>query len=1115
MKKLYLLVAALLLCTTAIHAQKAKAFGPIKAACHFDQQLNRVLRDNPGAQLEIDGREAAIQQYIKTTGLQKSGSEIIIPVYIKVIYASSTGPENISDDQIMSQLNALNTYFEPYNIKFCLSRRDVSGNLFPGTIPGIYRLSNSGLSTLDVNTELNSLNSSPGGYSMPSSQLNIYIVKDIIDNGQSGTVVGLGSMPGYSTGFDGIVMRYDAFGDINDPLCTSCTLDPSSNQGKILVHEVGHYLGLYHTFMDGCLEVNGGDCQTMGDRVCDTPPVAQQNNGCPVGINTCNESPNLPDDINNYMDYTNESCLNSFSNGQKNRMLATLQLYRFQLISTENLAARGIACINPLLLTSFTAPSYSTCTAGSITFTGATVSGATYSWNFGDPASGPSNTSSLQVASHTFNTAGEYTVTLTLTIGAESVSVSKQVYIVSCTPINTEPNWLFSNRNAFSFQTGVPVQSTITNLSSSHTFHESCAIQHDANGQILFYTNGIRVFNASQTSVNEGNLLRGNTSSNDGALIVPDPAAANTYYVFTKAAEGGLDGFRFTKVTMSGSTPVLSSINTPITFPAGYLTGNDGAIRGTEGIIAIQNCTGYWIITGLRKTETTHFTVVYSLDSTGLHYVSEIETPSGSLYQNSYKASPNGNYVLTGIRSTPALMDFNKNTGVLSNLRPLGNATYNLNGTSGACFSPNSKYIYIPAGNYMRLFQFDVTLPDLVAGREEIGMPMLSTGQMQLGPDNKIYFTKYDMTTLAVIHSPNSKITANNPNACQFSLDGPTTQTQATLALPNVIVAKTATVYNNTISFNAISCLQYRFIANSCATSFSWNFGDPTTGAGNTSSLANPSHTFSGPGVYTVTVMAGSTQMQVQVTVGGTAPVISGSTQACEETANQTSHSTQVDNTLTLQWSIVSGSGSFTGPANYPGVTVAWTSLPGTIRLTVTDANGCVNTTDQVIIQDCGQGENCPASYTFTTPMPVAANTYNASDFILVQDDYTVLPGADVDLFAGKVIVMKKNSWIRNGSDFLAAITPCPQQRSLLGSEEMQQAKLVAYPNPTKGLLQLSGKPIKEVTIFDIIGKEVYHSGYDNVTQATIDMSALLKGLYLVRVVTDTDEVESIKIIKE
>ena len=903
----------------------------------------------------------------KNTNLNTSDLKITIPVVVFVVSSYSGAIENITDTQVISQISALNNYYTNYGISFCLAKKNAIDQNTTGILRAVSPLSNH-----NAQADQQSLNNLFPYY--PSSRyLKIWVVKDINGIG-NGAVQGYATFPGATASLEGIVMRYTAFGDVATCSCT--ILNSQTEKGKILTHEVGHYLGLYHTFHQSCSGMNASTCNLEGDRVCDTPPVANPNNGCPlISTNTCHEtSPDLPDDIHNYMDYVNENCMTQFTGGQKQRMIDVLNTSRSMLVSEENLILTGVACLPSLLSANFKANNYDVCSSNTnpIIFTpGINPIGSTYTWDFGDGTTAQYvSTTQNTTQTHIYNVANDlpYNVQLTVSNGINSVTNTKQIFVNNCTPIlNPDSNWRFSGEPlALDFSTGVPTQVIVP--SNAYYHYEGVANQSNSSGQLLFHSNGEKIWNVNNTIISS--VLTGHSSAHQGTLILQNPGNINQYYVFTRNGQPQEQpirtGLRYSLVNVSGSSvlPMTpSETNIVVTTPSGlgYTLTNDYGIEGGEGISAIKSCDGYWVITTGQKV-TGYFLMVYKLNALGLTFVNETALNT-SMTTNllSIEASPDGNkIVLSGFDRRfnqinyfggTYLYDFNKFNGTISN--PIN---LNQNFGYGASFSPDSKLLYLNSG--LGLFQYDINNVNPLSSMARIFESRLpAPNDIQKGPDGKLYVASRGYNKYGVIHKPNNKITNDNPNTCFFTFDGPISTTINILpsGLPNFVDAKEETTYPNiaTISSFPINCNTFKFVPNLCYNaSFIWDFGDAASGSNNIYTGTVASHTFSSNGTYTIR-LKDSNNVEITtttVTIGIPLTTILGSTTVCASEANiTTNNSVVLLPGQTALWNISAGNGIISGLNNQSEVTINWATLPGTITLTITNQAGCTSTVTKII----------------------------------------------------------------------------------------------------------------------------------------------------------------------
>ncbi|MDB5251793.1 MAG: type sorting protein [Flaviaesturariibacter sp.] len=257
----------------------------------------------------MDDAESALERPSamgRSTG-NSSDMVIRIPVVVHVLYSSSL--QNISDEQVRSQIASLNRDFRRDNsdtvntparfrgiaadvaIEFVLASSDPEGYQTTGIVR---KFTTVGEWSNDDRIKF----TSAGGDDAwdPKSYLNIWV-------GQMRRIIGYASAPGGPTDRDGLVITPSVFGTIG--------VREPYNLGRTVVHEVGHWLGLRHIW---------GDSYCGNDGVDDTPPQGNFTAGCPNGFRSSCNNGQAGDMYMNYMDFTSDACMNLFTNGQKLRM---------------------------------------------------------------------------------------------------------------------------------------------------------------------------------------------------------------------------------------------------------------------------------------------------------------------------------------------------------------------------------------------------------------------------------------------------------------------------------------------------------------------------------------------------------------------------------------------------------------------------------------------------------------------------------------------------------------------------------------------------------------------------------------------------------------------------
>ena len=293
-KSIVLLIALSLFATTAFAAPPAERH--VAHDVHFlgaDGKLQRGQRCST-PELSAD-QKAAVRARVDEWLLQNGDNlaDTVIPVAFHVVYKRKNGVETgrVPQSQVLDQIDVLNAAYAGTGFSFYLASLDYTRK---------NRWFNKCYNTNQENAMKSALAIDP------AENLNVYTCNP------SNGILGWAYFPSAFAESDhrhGVVLLHSTLpGGSAAPY----------NLGDTGTHEVGHYLGLYHTFQGGC----GGN----GDFVSDTPAEASPAYGCPVGRDTC--SGGGVDPIFNFMDYTDDDCMDEFTPDQAARMMAQTALYR-------------------------------------------------------------------------------------------------------------------------------------------------------------------------------------------------------------------------------------------------------------------------------------------------------------------------------------------------------------------------------------------------------------------------------------------------------------------------------------------------------------------------------------------------------------------------------------------------------------------------------------------------------------------------------------------------------------------------------------------------------------------------------------------------------------------
>jgi gliding motility-associated-like protein len=408
--------------------------------------------------------------------------------------------------------------------------------------------------------------------------------------------------------------------------------------------------------------------------------------------------------------------------------------------------------------------------------------------------------------------------------------------------------WRFGNAGGIDFNTTPP---SFVNGAVLSTGEGSASVADRTTGALLFYTDGLTVWNSqNQVMLNGTGLLGGVTlSSTTAAVIIPKPGSNNLYYIVTIDEQINNNGVRYSVVDMS-------------------LNGGLGdVVVGQKNILIVQTTSeklevvpasdglSYWLIT---HDNPGNGFLSFKIDNSGIQTTPVVSLIGGNQGNGAghMKINKQFNKIALGLLNLGSgsstqieLFDFNNTTGVISN-PTIWNYNFQVGLIYGVEFSPNGEVLYV--SDLQKIVQYNISLPTSIA-IENSGYQVTSgfyqAASLQLGIDDKIYINS---GAIDAINCPNKlgpacgfqqNIIANQSGGGGYGLP-------KWVYYPNDVATTTVNTINVTDSCFG-NAAQFAVGNTNGITAINWNFGDPGS-ANNTATGFNVNHTFSQIGNFTV-----------------------------------------------------------------------------------------------------------------------------------------------------------------------------------------------------------------------------------------------------------------------